>query len=46
MRPSVIWIAFVGVLAALLLYLVAGTRPAGDGSDTNPSTPPHAVTDG
>ncbi|WP_158569361.1 hypothetical protein [Pseudotabrizicola alkalilacus] len=46
MRPSVIWIAVIVGLAALLLYLVAGTQPAGDGSDTTPSTPPHAVTDG
>ena len=45
MRPSLFWIIVIVVLAAVFVYLLAGTRPAAQGPDSPPATPPHAVVD-
>ncbi|WP_267134650.1 hypothetical protein [Pseudotabrizicola formosa] len=42
LAPSVILLV---VLAALLLYMIAGTRQDAQGEDSGPQTPPYAVTE-
>ncbi len=45
MRNPVIWIIILIALAAVMLSVIAGSRPEADGPDAGPTTP-HALVDG